>query len=61
MAFWELDFFGGIRSAVTSAQAEAQGLDASLEDVRVVAAEVARNYFELRGLQQRLNVGRTQL
>jgi multidrug efflux system outer membrane protein len=38
--FWEIDIFGGVRSAVRSAAAEAQGLDASLDDVRVsVAAE----------------------
>jgi outer membrane protein, multidrug efflux system len=62
VAFWELDLFGGIRSAVRSARAEAQGLDASLEDVRVVvAAEVARNYFLLRGLQQQLAVAERSL
>jgi multidrug efflux system outer membrane protein len=56
-AFWEVDLFGGVRSAVRSAAATAEGLDASLEDVRVtVSAEVARNYFELRGLQQQLAV-----
>ena len=37
--------------------ATADSLDAALDDVRVsVAAEVARNYFELRGLQQQLAV-----
>ena len=62
VAFWEIDLFGGIRSAVRSAQAEAQGLEASLEDVRVVvAAEVARNYFLLRGLQQQLAVAERSL
>jgi multidrug efflux system outer membrane protein len=56
-AFWEVDLFGGVRSAVRSAAATAEGLEASLEDVRViVAAEVARHYFELRGLQQQLAV-----
>lgn len=51
--FWEVDLFGRVRSAVRSAAARAESLDASLADVRVVvAAEVARNYFELRGLQQ---------
>ena len=36
--------------------------EASLEDVRViVAAEVARNYFELRGWQQRLAVAQRSL
>src|SRR5688572_24877392 len=62
VAFWELDLFGGIRSAVQSARAEAQGLEASFEDVRVVvAAEVARNYFLLRGLQQQLAVAERSL
>jgi len=61
-AFWELDFFGGIKSSVQSAQAEAQGLEVSLEDVRVVvAAEVARSYFFLRGLQQQLAVAERSL
>jgi multidrug efflux pump len=61
-AFWELDLFGRVRSRTASAAATAEGLDASLEDVRVsVAAEVARNYFELRGLQQRLAVAERSL
>jgi outer membrane protein, multidrug efflux system len=56
-AFWEIDIFGRVRSAVRAAAATAEGLEATLEDVRVsVAAEVARNYFELRGLQQQLAV-----
>ena len=61
-AFWEIDLFGGIRSAVRSAQAEAESLEASLDDVRVVvAADVARNYFDLRGLQQQLAVAERSL
>jgi multidrug efflux pump len=61
-AFWELDLFGRVRSQIASAKANAESLDASLEDVRVsVAAEVARNYFELRGLQQRLAVAERSL
>jgi len=61
-AFWELDVFGRIRSQVRSATATAEGYQASLDDVRVsVAAEVARNYFELRGLQQRLAVAERSL
>lgn len=52
-AFWEVDLFGRIRSAMQAAAANAGAFDASLDDVRVtVAAEVARNYFELRGFQQ---------
>jgi multidrug efflux system outer membrane protein len=56
-AFWEVDLFGRVRSAVRAAAANAQSFDAALDDVRVsVAAEVARNYFELRGLQQQIAV-----
>jgi multidrug efflux system outer membrane protein len=56
-AFWEIDVFGRIRSQVRAAAATAEGLEADADDVRVsVAAEVARNYFELRGLQQQLAV-----
>lgn len=56
-AFWELDLFGRVRAAVQAADANARTFDALLQDVRVtVAAEVARNYFELRGLQQQASV-----
>lgn len=56
-AIWELDLFGRVRSGVLAAAATAGAFEASLEDVRVmVAAEVARTYFELRGLQHQLEV-----
>jgi outer membrane protein, multidrug efflux system len=56
-AYWEIDLFGRIRSAVRAAAANAQSVDAALDDVRVtVAAEAARNYFELRGIQQQMAV-----
>jgi multidrug efflux system outer membrane protein len=56
-AFWEIDLFGRVRSAVRAAAANAQSFDAALDDVRVsVVAEVARNYFELRGVQQQIAV-----
>jgi outer membrane protein, multidrug efflux system len=61
-AFWEIDVFGRIRNQVRSAAASAESFQATVEDVRViVAAEVARNYFELRGLQQRLAVAERSL
>lgn len=56
---WELDLFGRNRNAL-----EGRGalLEAAEEDVRgthvLVAAEVARAYFELRGLEERLAVAR---
>ena len=56
-AFWELDVFGRIRNQIRSAEATTESFQALSDDVRVsVASEVARNYFELRGLQQRLAV-----
>src|SRR6202030_725905 len=56
-ASWELDLFGRVRAAVAAASANAESLEAALSAVRVsVAAEVARNYFELRGVQQRMSV-----
>jgi multidrug efflux system outer membrane protein len=61
-AYWEIDLFGGLRSAVQAASATAEAYAASLDDVRVsVAAEVARNYFELRGLQQQQAVAERSL
>ena len=56
-ASWELDLFGRVRSAIAAASANAESFEAALASVRVsVAAEVARNYFELRGIQQQLSV-----
>ncbi len=61
-AGWELDLFGRVRRGVETAQAETGAAEASLRDVQVtVAAEVARNYFELRGAQTRLDVARRNL
>ena len=56
-ASWELDLFGRVKAAIASAAANAESLDAALAGVRVsVAADVALNYFELRGIQQQLSV-----
>lgn len=56
-ASWELDLFGRVRAAIAAASANAESFAAALEDVRVsVAADVARNYFELRGIQRQLSV-----
>ncbi len=56
-ASWELDLFGGRRRAVEAAQAD---LESAVYDrgavMLTLLAEVARNYIELRGLQQRLLV-----
>ncbi|MCC7145972.1 MAG: efflux transporter outer membrane subunit [Phycisphaeraceae bacterium] len=61
-AGWELDFFGGARRGVEAANADIQ---AALEDrhgvLVTLAAEVARNYTDLRAFQQRAAIARRNL
>jgi multidrug efflux system outer membrane protein len=52
---WELDLFGRVRRNVEAARADVGVSAATLRDARVsVIAEVARDYFILRGLQDQL-------
>ena len=52
---WELDLFGRVRRNVEAARADVGAAEATLRDARVsVIAEVARDYFILRGLQDQL-------
>ncbi|MGA7539945.1 MAG: efflux transporter outer membrane subunit [Steroidobacteraceae bacterium] len=61
-ATWELDFFGGVRRGIQARNAELEGEVANLHDAQVsVIAEVARNYFELRGEQSELAVARANV
>lgn len=61
-ASWEPDVFGRVRSGVNASEADARAAEASLAEVQVsLAAEVAVNYIELRGLQQRLAIARSNL
>ena len=61
-AAWELDLFGRLRRGAEAARADLEAEQASLEDVQVsVAAEVARNYFLLRGVQKRIAVAEQTL
>ena len=56
-ANWELDFFGRYKRGSESAAALVDAGEAGVGAAQTaVAAEVARNYLELRGLQQRLGV-----
>jgi len=58
-ATWELDLFGRVRRSVQAANAQVGSVEAARLDVLVsLTAEVARNYFELRGLQNQLAVAR---
>lgn len=61
-ASWELDLFGGIRRSVEASRADLGASEASLHDAQVsLFAEVARNYFELRGTQQRLAIAQRNI
>jgi outer membrane protein, multidrug efflux system len=61
-AFWEADLFGRVSHGVAAARADNQAVEADLHDVQVsVVAELARNYFELRGAQWRLAVAERSL
>ncbi|HEV7613540.1 MAG TPA: efflux transporter outer membrane subunit [Steroidobacteraceae bacterium] len=61
-ARWEIDLFGHVRHENAAARAVLGGEQASLADAEVtVAAEVARNYFELRGTQRQIAVARDNL
>ena len=58
-AFWELDFFGGVRRGVEASNAQLGAVEAQMRDALViVTAEVSRTYCELRGEQQQLDVAR---
>ncbi|TAK09150.1 efflux transporter outer membrane subunit [bacterium] len=61
-AAWEIDLFGGKRRSIEAAEAE---LEASFYDRGAVAltllAEVARNYIDLRGMQEQIAVAKESL
>ncbi|GLQ90685.1 efflux transporter outer membrane subunit [Dyella flagellata] len=61
-ASWEVDLFGGIRRSVEAARGDLGASEASMHDAQVsLFAEVARNYFELRGTQQRLAIAQRNI
>ena len=61
-ASWEPDVFGGGRSGLNAAESEVQAATSSLASVQVtMAAEVAVAYIEVRGLQARLLIARSNL
>ena len=56
-ARWEIDLFGGRHLEAEAAIAQAAGTEESLRAVQVgLLAQVATNYLELRGLQQRIEI-----
>ncbi|APR53139.1 TolC family protein [Sphingomonas koreensis] len=61
-ASWEIDLFGRIRRGVEAAEAEVGGAEALLRSARAaVTADVASQYFQLRGSEAALAVGRRQV
>ncbi|HEY1588621.1 MAG TPA: efflux transporter outer membrane subunit, partial [Rhodanobacter sp.] len=61
-ASWELDLFGGVRRSVEASHADLGASEAALHDAQVsLLAEVARNYFELRGSQLRLDIAQRDI
>ena len=61
-AQWEPDLFGGQRRAVEAADADLAASQGDLDATRVsLAAEVARNYVDVRSFQARLAIARANL
>lgn len=61
-ASWEIDLFGGLRRSVEAADADAQASAASLGTTQVsLAAEVARDYVQLRSYQLRISITQANL
>ncbi len=59
---WEADLFGRVSNDRRAAAATVLAGEAGLRSAQVsVAAEVARNYFELRGFQEQLRVAQASL
>ncbi len=55
--FWEIDFFGRVRRSIEARVAELGAAEAGIYAAQVaVTGELARTYFELRGLQRALRV-----
>ena len=56
-ASWELDLFGGVRRAKEASIAAREAAEENQRDTLItLVAEVARNYFELRSAQNRLDI-----
>jgi multidrug efflux system outer membrane protein len=60
-AQWEIDLFGRLTRLGKSAQARAEAAQAELDQTRLmIAADVARYYYERLGMQRRLDVAQAQ-
>jgi NodT family efflux transporter outer membrane factor (OMF) lipoprotein len=56
---WEIDLFGRVRKGIAARHAEVRAASGDLQALQVaIVAQVSRDYFGLRGLQERLRVAR---
>lgn len=61
-ASWEIDLWGRVRRSVEAADADIGASAALLQQATLsVQAELARNYFELRGTQRELRIARADI
>ena len=61
-AAWELDFFGGTRRSIEAATANLEAaIDARLNTLVTLVAEVALNYIDLRGFQEQIAIAQRNL
>ncbi len=61
-ARWEIDLFGAKQLEAEAATAQAEGAEEALHAVQVgLLAQVATNYLELRGVQQRIGILRENI
>jgi NodT family efflux transporter outer membrane factor (OMF) lipoprotein len=61
-AAWELDIFGGVRRSVEAATANLEAtIDARLNTLVTVTAEVAVNYVDIRSFQEQIAIAQRNL
>jgi len=61
-AAWELDLFGGTRRSIEAATANLEAaVDARLNALVTLTAEVAANYIDLRGFQEQIAIAQRNL
>ncbi len=61
-AFWEIDLFGRVKNRIKGAKGAEQASLAEMQNIYLsIFAEVARNYMELRGIQNQLAIAKENL
>lgn len=61
-ANWEIDLFGGYRRAIEAGKYDSEAAASTRNAILIsVVADVARNYVDMRGLQMRLAINRSDI